>query len=433
MPKRRKFFYCENDSDILENEDIKLDWMFKLSIITDIINGMEYIHNSPIKSHGKLKSSNCVVDSRWVCKITDYGLWNWYEGDVNVDDIGEQEIYKATIAFIYSLLTSIIYSGRKIVSLVQKCEASPFRPSVMASDTQVSKPMEELMGICWHEDPKTRMPFKHIKVYVKNNNKVIKGSIMDNMLKMLEKYANNLEDLVETRTQELLEEKEKTNQLLYKLIPKSVAEKLKRGEIVYPEAFDAVTIFFSDIVGFTTIAARCSPMEVVDLLNGLYTLFDDIIDKFDVYKVETIGDAYMVVSGLPNRNGDKHAGEIATMSLTILSKLQHFEIKNLPDEKLMVRIGLHSGPVCAGIVGLTMPRYCLFGDTVNTASRMESNGKAQKIHISAQCKLALMKLGGYYMGERGEINIKVHYHDKKQKQTQKSDIMLIKFQFMKMI
>ena len=113
---------------------------------------------------------------------------------------------------------------------------------------------------------------------------------------------------------------------------------------------------------------------MVDLLNDLYTTFDSIIGNYDVYKVETIGDAYMVVSGLPKKNGIKHAGEIASMSLHLLSAIKRFKIRHRPNDTLKLRIGIHSGTCVAGVVGLKMPRYCLFGDTVNTASRMESNG-----------------------------------------------------------
>lgn len=102
-----------------------------------------------------------------------------------------------------------------------------------------------------------------------------------------------------------------------------------------------------------------------------------------VYQVETIGDAYMVVSGLPVRNGNLHAREIARMSLRLLQAVRHFRIRHRPNDQLKLRIGLHSGPVVAGVVGLKMPRYCLFGDTVNTASRMESNG----LRKSAFCSL----------------------------------------------
>ncbi|KAG8247882.1 Retinal guanylyl cyclase 1 [Homalodisca vitripennis] len=202
------------------------------------------------------------------------------------------------------------------------------------------------------------------------------------MFQMLEKYSNNLEDLIRERTEQLDMEKKKTEQLLNRMLPSSVAEKLKLGQPVDPEDFSEVTIYFSDIVGFTTISAYSTPFEVVDLLNDLYTCFDATINAYNVYKVETIGDAYMVVGGLPVRMSD-HANQIATMALDLLHQSGKFKIRHLPFTPLRLRIGLHTGPCCAGVVGLTMPRYCLFGDTVNTASRMEStesNGYTQTGH-----------------------------------------------------
>ncbi|EGI69252.1 Atrial natriuretic peptide receptor A [Acromyrmex echinatior] len=192
----------------------------------------------------------------------------------------------------------------------------------------------------------------------------------------MEQYATNLETLVEERTADYLEEKRKCEELLYQLLPKSVASQLILGQSVIAETYDQVTIYFSDIVGFTSLSAESTPLQVVDLLNDLYTCFDSIIENFDVYKVETIGDAYMVVSGLPVRNGMNHAREIARMSLALRDTVMTFSIRHRPTEQLKLRIGMHSGPCVAGVVGLKMPRYCLFGDTVNTASRMESNGEA---------------------------------------------------------
>lgn len=132
-----------------------------------------------------------------------------------------------------------------------------------------------------------------------------------------------------------------------------------------------------------------------------------MLANHDVYKVETIGDAYMVSSGLPNRNGNRHAAEIANMSLNILSSVGTFEMRHMPDVPVRIRIGIHSGPCVAGVVGLTMPRYCLFGDTVNTASRMESTGLPYRIHVNKSTVGILRSLEeGYLIDVRGMTELK---------------------------
>ncbi|XP_059160442.1 uncharacterized protein LOC131944018 [Physella acuta] len=176
------------------------------------------------------------------------------------------------------------------------------------------------------------------------------------------------------KSQQLIIEKQRSDSLLYQMLPKSVAQQLKMHTSVNAEYYEQVTLFFSDIVSFTEISAASTPLQVVILLNKLYQIFDDILDHYDVYKVETIGDAYMVVSGLPNRNGSAHCAEISLMALELLKTTRDFPIPHMPGRTVELRIGCHSGSAVAGVVGNKMPRYCLFGDTVNTASRMESHG-----------------------------------------------------------
>lgn len=143
-----------------------------------------------------------------------------------------------------------------------------------------------------------------------------------------------------------------------------MANELKLGRSVAPKTFKQASVFFSDIVGFTTICSTSTPLEVVTMLNTVYTGFDDIIAKHGAYKVETIGDAYMVVSGIPQENGTRHLMNLADVSLDIMEYLADFPVPHRKDQRMRIRIGLHTGQVAAGVVGLTAPRYCLFGDTV---------------------------------------------------------------------
>uniref|UniRef100_A0A8C1UX29 guanylate cyclase n=1 Tax=Cyprinus carpio TaxID=7962 RepID=A0A8C1UX29_CYPCA len=375
--------YCPRGSlqDILENESINLDWMFRYSLINDIVKGMNYLHNSYIGSHGNLKSSNCVVDSRFVLKITDYGLASFRSSCENEDShaLYAKKLWTAPELLIYdrhppqgtqkgdvysfgiilqeiALRNGPFYvegmdlSPKEIIQKVRNGQKPYFRPT-----TDNSRHCEELtilMEGCWAEDSAERPDFSHIKIFIAKFNKEGSTSILNNLLSRMEQYANNLENLVEERTQAYLEEKRKAENLLYQILPHSVAEQLKRGETVQADAFDSVTIYFSDIVGFTSMSAESTPLQVVTLLNDLYTCFDAIIDNFDVYKVETIGDAYMVVSGLPVRNGKLHAREIASMSLALLEQVKTFKIRHRPNDQLRLRIGIHTGIVALSQIPL---------------------------------------------------------------------------------
>ncbi|KAL1497774.1 hypothetical protein ABEB36_008675 [Hypothenemus hampei] len=436
--------YCAKGSlyDIIENEDIKLDKMFIASLVHDLIKGMLYLHNSLLVCHGNLKSSNCVVTSRWVLQVTDFGLIELRQLAA-LDSEEEHQMYRNLLWKAPELLRYpekypigtakgdvyafglILYEilGRRgpfgpmdtepkdiVLSIKEPKEGMPLvRPDVdLLYDSEIGcdEYVLEVMQECWAENPDLRPDFPSIRSRLKRMKEGKSKNIMDQMMDMMVTYANNLEELVNERTRLLYEEKNKTEDLLHRMLPKPVAARLTRGYGIEPESFDLVTIYFSDIVGFTAMSAESTPLQVVNFLNDLYTVFDRIIKGYDVYKVETIGDAYMVVSGLPIRNDDIHAGEIASMALDLLSAVKNHSIAHRPNETLKLRIGIHTGPVVAGVVGLTMPRYCLFGDTVNTASRMESNGEPLKIHISLQCKDALEKLGGYIIEERGMVNMK---------------------------
>lgn len=144
-------------------------------------------------------------------------------------------------------------------------------------------------------------------------------------------------------TRDVNEERQRADTLLYQMLPHQVAEQLKSGKSVKAEQFESVTVFFSDIVNFTQICANITPMEVTQMLNRLYGLFDNHIDKYDVYKVETIGDAYMVVSGVPRRNGHNHVAQIALMALHLVELMESLRSGSENKNDLCVRIGIHTG------------------------------------------------------------------------------------------
>ncbi len=169
-------------------------------------------------------------------------------------------------------------------------------------------------------------------------------------------------ELVQQRT--IAEERAKSERLLANMLPAPIAERLKTGPQAIADGFDAVSVLFADIVGFTPLSAAMQPLELVELLNRVFSRFDELARAHGLEKIKTIGDAYMAVAGLPAPRQD-HARAAAEMALAMRE-----EIGRVSDGKLTLRIGLHAGSVVAGVIGVSKYSYDLWGDTVNTASRM---------------------------------------------------------------
>uniref|UniRef100_A0A8C9WCP0 Guanylate cyclase n=1 Tax=Scleropages formosus TaxID=113540 RepID=A0A8C9WCP0_SCLFO len=433
------FEFCERGSltyvlkdKISYPDETFMDFEFKISVMNDIAKGMSYLHSSNISVHGRLKSTNCVVDNRMVVKITDFGcntilvpgkdLWTAPEhlrkrgisqkGDVYSYGIIGHEIVLRKAPFYTEACSD---TAEKLYKVEYPPSTSFFRPDLnMETAGEKEQELYGLIRSCWDEDPERRPDFKKIESslgkIISNLHDHANKSYMDNLIRRLQMYSRNLEHLVEERTALYKAERDRANRLNFMLLPAPVVRSLKETGQVEPELFEEVTIYFSDIVGFTTLCRYSTPMEVVDMLNDIYGNFDRILDHHDVYKVETIGDAYMVASGLPRRNGNRHAVDICCMALDILAFLNSFQLRHLPGLPVWIRIGVHSGPCAAGVVGVKMPRYCLFGDTVNTASRMESTGFPLRIHVSqptvnilqrTDCKFEYERRGETYLKGKG--------------------------------
>ncbi|GAB4278158.1 MAG: hypothetical protein Fur0025_04500 [Oscillatoriaceae cyanobacterium] len=201
--------------------------------------------------------------------------------------------------------------------------------------------------------------------------------------------------------EQIQEEQAKSERLLLNIMPKAIAERLKQGEMTIADYFPDVTVMFADIVGFSQWSSLSSPSALVGLLNQIFSTFDDLTDKYGLEKIKTIGDAYMVVGGLPEPRAD-HATAVANMALDMLVAIGNFY--SPIGDNLQMRIGIHSGPVEAGVIGLRKFTYDLWGDTVNVASRMESHSLPGCIQVSAATRSLLGDK--YLFEERGTIEIK---------------------------
>jgi len=201
-----------------------------------------------------------------------------------------------------------------------------------------------------------------------------------------------LRDREKVFTEQLRREKEKSEVLLLNVLPKPIVARLQRGEEVIADRVSDATILFADLVGFTQLSARLPATRLVGLLNLLFTDFDRLTVRFGLEKIKTIGDAYMVAGGVLEARGDcarDHAAAAADMGLAMLQSTRQASL-NL-DEPLQLRIGLHAGPVVAGIIGTHKFIYDIWGDTVNMASRLESHGAVGTLNVSAGIRQRLDK------------------------------------------
>ncbi|XP_055353239.1 atrial natriuretic peptide receptor 1-like [Paramacrobiotus metropolitanus] len=415
-----------------------LDSLLKIAFLTDIVQGLSYIHASSVKAHRSLKSPNCMVTNQLTIKLTDFGwpsqqttdvkeslnqhlfnrlLWTapevlrsagallTQESDVYAFGIIIHEVIFATRPFDLQDTDSGGLFAAKVIESVQHGAQVPCRPVVRETeDASTFRPeIISLMQKCWAESPSDRPKISQVQEVFKRHFRLKGGNFVDFILKKLSNYAEDLEDQVAERTQNLRAEKKRSEDLLRNMLPSSVVDALIRGESTEPEIFQCATIAFTCINQFGQIIADLSPLDCVALLNEFFTLFDRLINEYDVYKVETIADSYMLASGLPVRSEKNHAEEIGVLCCAALSRTL---TDTFASHTLQLQIGFHSGQVAAGLVGLRMKRYCLFGDTVNMASRMTSTSMPCRIQSSDSSRDLLDCSNKLKCEPRGEIPVK---------------------------
>ena len=234
----------------------------------------------------------------------------------------------------------------------------------------------------------------------------------------LTKHKEHLEELVEERTFELKTEKDKSEKLLLNVLPEPIADRLKQGETPIADHFEEASVIFIDIADFTKLSARSKPQDMVKMLNDVFSIFDKISAKYGLEKIKTIGDCYMAAAGIPVPRVD-HAEAVARMAVEVMETMKDYRVETHPvpsghpsqegNTRIQFRIGLDCGPIVAGVIGEQKFIYDLWGDMVNTASRMEAHGIVGRIQCTERFANKLtMENGEWKMKfeERGEIEIK---------------------------
>jgi serine/threonine protein kinase len=434
--------------DLLHNETLPLDGDVVCRLLRDVVAGMLFLHSAdPPILHNDLKSANVLVDASFRAKVSDFGLSGkrrhgsrgppgtpfWMAPELLLRKAPPST---ATDVYSFGILLSEVFnraepyfevaqlSAQEVLACVVGRGAdkapggeplAPLRPLVSDS---VPRAYADLMRRCWHADPDMRPAMAGIAAELRH--------VANEDLGTSEQVTAALQASKSSRRGE--------RALLHAVFPPAVAAALAAGRRVEPQHFDCVTIFFSDVASFTDLSATLAPLKVMKLLERLYDAFDTITATYRLFKVrrgawharvlacgharltcalrrqvETIGDAYMVCGGLTEGQDHDHVARVAAFAMDAIAAAAQIlvDVDDPSRGFIAVRAGFHCGPVVASVVGRTNPRYCLFGDTVNTASRMESNSAPGRVTASpAAAALLARQAPSAGLASRGLVPIK---------------------------
>ncbi|XP_055341867.1 atrial natriuretic peptide receptor 2-like isoform X2 [Paramacrobiotus metropolitanus] len=409
----------------------KLDWTIRISWIRDIVNGMAYLHTSPIGAHTRFKSSTCFIDSRFVLKITDYGLasiftptvsefwmakrdpefsatllWTCPEklradasGALNFSCTKEGDVYSFGIILQEIIMRSKPYAmfnmtPNEIVDEVRKgmsLSGVPFRPKI--PDQDVPPGMIELCTKCWSENIAERPSFEKIKTAVRNIGKAMnmgdQTNIMDVFMQQMEESGYLLQAAVEEKDNELLEQKIRSDEAFMKVFPRAVAERVMLNKRVQPTIHRNATLFLADLMGFETICVESQPAQITKLLDHFYGMLDSLIAGFDCFKVEHNGETVLVTAGIFGESAKQGARELARLALFSMVEIRRFIVPHRPNEQAKLRIALTSGPVVMATLNLAAPRFGICGLTLIIAKRLLQTCDQLQIHVAASTKSLL--------------------------------------------
>lgn len=360
--------------EVMTNKTIETDEVMRLDFARDVARGMAYLHcvDPPVFTRN-VRTHHILVDEDMRARIgvslapfKRLSVYNPPEVVRGQPQTAASNVYKYgmllyELVFAKPTFVFVLRSEEQMVEAIMDADSFNIN-EMLPKPPRAAHPLWPLMQQCWSLNPNDRPSFAAV-------------------LKQVEQYADSI-NIQSTR----LATHDK--RLLDSMLPPSVILALQEGREVQPEHYDSCSIFFSDIVGFTAISHLSSPSEVMQMLDRLYKAFDSLVQHHDLFKVETIGDAYMVASNVQRPHPNDHAARLVRFARDALQIVKTIPIDNTNPNSPMIQIrcGIHSGKCVASVVGSTNPRYCLFGDTINLASRMESMSQPGRLQISEDCR-----------------------------------------------
>ncbi|XP_055335717.1 receptor-type guanylate cyclase gcy-2-like [Paramacrobiotus metropolitanus] len=307
--------------DVVTQKNILSDMPIRISFLHDLIKGLNYIHNSPLHCHGSLSAQVCFINSRFTLKVSHAGyqkIFSLMSNDTNVS-AGSRAV-------------DIVSFGKICNDVLSDADSA-----AMAKQSKLSALIDDCLSLYPAQRPNCQKILRIFRTLPS-----VPRNVVSHTLSLLDRQTVELEESVRIKTADLLEEMRKTDILLSEILPKTIIQRLRNKEQIAAEAFDSVSILFSDIPEFAELLRRCTPIELINLLNDAHSKFDGVLMEFDAYKVETVGDCYMISSGVPIRN-DKHAAELCFLAHTLLKTSHSFHVASAQDVTLTARIGINSG------------------------------------------------------------------------------------------
>ncbi|XP_055333957.1 atrial natriuretic peptide receptor 1-like [Paramacrobiotus metropolitanus] len=403
------------------------------SLAHDFLQAVRYIHTSSLQFHGRISILTCWVDKHFSLKLAHLAsdrlrrslhavcgdlsiavceniIWEsfyWSPPDTG-NTLDNKSLQMVDIYSCGLILLDILTMGKLLEQIRAHAQADQSLQDILPGTVFSCLPdFEAILRSCIAQDPLQRPNIKSLIRALARVNPMLAAqekntTLFDQICARMESYSIELEYQVTKRTAELMEETEKCNAIINQILPRSVAKQLRAGEKVLPEFFECATILFTDLHGFADFVEGNSPETTIAVTSATEVCIDKLTTECNVYKVEAISASFMVASGIPERIGINHIERIAVFA----KKLMDLQPQLAFLQSLQFKTGIHSGPCAAGLMGLKRPRYCLFGDTINMASRMCSHGLPGRIHLSPDSQLLLKRFSQFVVEERGLLSVK---------------------------